>query len=426
MKSQLLEKLFQGLKLARTRILNGKRLYRLDDKGPEKPRLRNDQSVFDKERNYDRHHLIWSIHSSLEVGAGHGHCSKAWAGLHRPSWWWPRAKGPCATGMKTPLPWPCAASQRLSCQGAWIKTKTGRRLSGLHHFALSPTGRTRASFQGSLESARRHDHRRPTWSAPKKQATTALITALDAVSRAANKKNIMVTASLTSGKPRAPTFYEMWFGDGAASVAVGNGDDVIAEFLGSYSASPCDFNDHYRGASFNRLRLCVGGTLVQGYGLQRILSPRLSPALMEKAGRGHRTMSDKLVYPCFFKARNIKRSPRNWAQLRNRSSATCTRNAASAAWPIAFVMLAFPPWITPKAGERIHRGGGLRPRRGRPGISRSPTRLKSPNWRTSNGFAGTIANKKIVDNYAKYLAQVPRPPGKPKWASAPKRKPRPP
>ena len=38
----------------------------------------------------------------------------------------------------------------------------------------------------------------------------------------------------------------MWFGDGAASVLLGEGD-VIAEFLGSESLS-LDFVDHYRGA----------------------------------------------------------------------------------------------------------------------------------------------------------------------------------
>jgi len=38
----------------------------------------------------------------------------------------------------------------------------------------------------------------------------------------------------------------MWFGDGAASVMVGD-KDVIAEYKGSYSIS-CDFVDHYRGS----------------------------------------------------------------------------------------------------------------------------------------------------------------------------------
>ena len=74
-----------------------------------------------------------------------------------------------------------------------------------------------------------------------KAGTDALVTALDVVAGGA-KKNILVTAT-DKRETKGAYFYEMWFGDGAASLAVGNGDDVIAEFLGSYSAS-YDFNDH--------------------------------------------------------------------------------------------------------------------------------------------------------------------------------------
>jgi len=51
----------------------------------------------------------------------------------------------------------------------------------------------------------------------------------------------------------------MWFGDGAASVLVGD-TDVIAEFVGGYTVS-YDFIDHYRGRP--NVRLHVGRAVVR-------------------------------------------------------------------------------------------------------------------------------------------------------------------
>jgi 3-hydroxy-3-methylglutaryl CoA synthase len=60
--------------------------------------------------------------------------------------------------------------------------------------------------------------------------TSAVITALEA---ARNGKRALVAAS-DRRETRAGSFYEMWFGDGAAALLLGDGD-VIAEFKGSYS-----------------------------------------------------------------------------------------------------------------------------------------------------------------------------------------------
>ena len=76
-----------------------------------------------------------------------------------------------------------------------------------------------------------------------KAGTSGLITALSAVGQG-DTNRILVTAS-DKREAKAAHFYEMWFGDGAASVLVGD-KDVIAEFKGSYSVS-YDFVDHYRG-----------------------------------------------------------------------------------------------------------------------------------------------------------------------------------
>jgi len=74
--------------------------------------------------------------------------------------------------------------------------------------------------------------------------TSALITALETI-KGGDRRQVLVTAS-DRREAKAGYFYEMWFGDGAASFLVGN-TDVIAEFGGSHSVSH-DFVDHYRGA----------------------------------------------------------------------------------------------------------------------------------------------------------------------------------
>ncbi|NIV39328.1 MAG: short-chain dehydrogenase, partial [Anaerolineae bacterium] len=63
------------------------------------------------------------------------------------------------------------------------------------------------------------------FSSTQRAGTTALIAALEA---AANGKRVLVTAS-DRRETRAGSFYEMWFGDGAASLLLGN-QEVVAEF----------------------------------------------------------------------------------------------------------------------------------------------------------------------------------------------------
>ncbi|PKN32461.1 MAG: short-chain dehydrogenase, partial [Deltaproteobacteria bacterium HGW-Deltaproteobacteria-19] len=130
--------------------------------------------------------------------------------------------------------------------------------------------------------------------------TSALITALDAVV-AGNRRKILVTAS-DKRETRAGYFYEMWFGDGAASVLVGD-EGVVAEFLGSYSVSH-DFVDHYRGAN-QKYDYMWEERWVRDEGYGRIV-PEAVTGLLNKLSI---TMEDvdSFVFPCFFKAehRNI-------------------------------------------------------------------------------------------------------------------------
>jgi len=125
--------------------------------------------------------------------------------------------------------------------------------------------------------------------------TSGLITALNIV-KSGERKRILVTAS-DMRETRTAYFYEMWFGDGAGSVLVGEGD-VIAEFLGSYSVTH-DFVDHYRGAG-RKYDYMWEERWMRDEGYSKII-PQAVKGLFGKLGI---TMNDvdKFVFPCFFKA----------------------------------------------------------------------------------------------------------------------------
>ncbi|RJP42971.1 MAG: SDR family NAD(P)-dependent oxidoreductase [Desulfobacteraceae bacterium] len=133
------------------------------------------------------------------------------------------------------------------------------------------------------------------FTASQKAGSTALLTALESVMGGA-RKNILVTASdMRETKPA--WFHEMWFGDGAASLTVGD-ENVIAEFKGSYSVS-YDFVDHYRGAQ-KKYDYNWEERWIRDEGYSKII-PEAVTGLLKKLNM---TMDqvDRLVYPCFFKA----------------------------------------------------------------------------------------------------------------------------
>ncbi len=78
-----------------------------------------------------------------------------------------------------------------------------------------------------------------------KSGTTAVLAAIDAL-KGGEKSNVLVTAS-DARATKAAWFYQLWYGDGAASLLLGK-ENVIAEFKGAYSVS-CDFVPSYRGAN---------------------------------------------------------------------------------------------------------------------------------------------------------------------------------
>jgi 3-hydroxy-3-methylglutaryl CoA synthase/NAD(P)-dependent dehydrogenase (short-subunit alcohol dehydrogenase family)/putative sterol carrier protein len=140
------------------------------------------------------------------------------------------------------------------------------------------------------------------FSASQKAGSTALLTALETVQGGARRPILVSAADRRETRPAS--FYEMWFGDGAAALMVGD-SDVIAEFRGSYTVS-YDFVDHYRAAG-RRFDYTWEERWARDEGYAKII-PEAVNGLLDKLGIGIEAV-DRLIYPCFFAAehRNIAR-----------------------------------------------------------------------------------------------------------------------
>lgn len=132
-----------------------------------------------------------------------------------------------------------------------------------------------------------------------KSGTTGLIAALSAI-RSGDLHRGLVVAS-DRREARAAYFYEMWFGDGAAALAVGD-SDVIAEFKGSYSVNR-DFVDHFRGER-NAYDYMWEERWVRDEGYAKII-PEAVAGLFGKLSI---TMDDvdKFIFPCCFKTEHAR------------------------------------------------------------------------------------------------------------------------
>jgi 3-hydroxy-3-methylglutaryl CoA synthase len=222
-----------------------------------------------------------------------------------------------------------------------------------------------------------------------KAATSALLSALDAV-RAGDRKNVLVTAS-DRRETRSAYLYEMWFGDGAASLTVGS-EGVIAEFKGSYSVSH-DLVDHYR-ASDHRYDYTWEERWVRDLGYARII-PEAIEGLLARTGVKIEQVA-KVVFPCLFKGemRSIAKRMGFADRLADNLHEVCGETGA--AHPFVLLVNALQE---AKPGDRIIAASfgqgsdallfevtdaiaGLPPRR---------------------GIKGALADRKPVNNYLKYL-----------------------
>ena len=228
------------------------------------------------------------------------------------------------------------------------------------------------------------------YGASQKAATTALITALESV-KSGERSNILVTAS-DRRETKTAYFYEMWFGDGAAALSVGD-QDVIAEFKGSNSLA-IDFVDHYRGSQ-NQYDYVWEERWTRDMGYGRII-PQVIEGLFEKLNI---TMDDvdKLVYPCFFKGDHRKIAQKLGAapeKLVDNMHEVCGETG------VAHSFLMFVAALEEaQPGERILLCGFGQ---GANALYFEVTE-NILNLETRNGVRVSLENKKTIDNYQKWL-----------------------
>jgi len=223
-----------------------------------------------------------------------------------------------------------------------------------------------------------------------KCGTSALITALDVV-RGGEREKILVTAS-DKRETKAAYFYEMWFGDGAASLLAGS-DHVIAEFLGSYSVT-YDFVDHYRGAQ-RRYDYMWEERWVRDEGYSNII-PEAVNGLFNKLSISMDDV-DTFVFPCFFKREHRKIAQELGAapeKVLDNLHEVCGETGA--AHPLVMFVYALEQ---AKPGDRILLAGFGQ---GCDALYFQVTEeiQKMP---PRSGIRGSLENKKSEDNYLKYL-----------------------
>jgi 3-hydroxy-3-methylglutaryl CoA synthase/NAD(P)-dependent dehydrogenase (short-subunit alcohol dehydrogenase family)/putative sterol carrier protein len=123
--------------------------------------------------------------------------------------------------------------------------------------------------------------------------TAALLAGLEAVKSGERSQVLVAAADARAAK--AGSFYEMWFGDGAGALLLGE-QDLVAEFLGSHSLT-YDFVPHYRAAG-DRFDYVWEERWMRDEGYAKML-PQAIQGLMGKLDLSPDDVA-KLIYPCFF------------------------------------------------------------------------------------------------------------------------------
>ena len=228
------------------------------------------------------------------------------------------------------------------------------------------------------------------FTASQRVGTTAMVTALDAI-KGGDRKNILVAAS-DRRETKSAYFYEMWYGDGAAAIMLGN-TDVIAEYKGSYSLS-YDFVDHYRGR-LNKYDYVWEERWARDEGYSKII-PQAIQGVLDQAGLKIDQV-DKLVYPCFFKAEHKKIAKKLGAkpeQVMDNLHEVCGETGCAH----ALVMLT-DALEKAKPGQRlIVAGFGQGCNALLFEVTDNITKLAP-----RSGFTGAMNNKQSIDNYPKFM-----------------------
>jgi len=222
-----------------------------------------------------------------------------------------------------------------------------------------------------------------------KAGTTALIAALEAIQN--GKQKILVAAS-DRREAKAASFYEMWFGDGAAALLLGS-DGVIAEYKGSFSVS-YDFVSHYR-ASGRQYNYTWEERWIRDEGYSKII-PQAFNGLLSKLDLSIEHVK-LLVYPCLFKrthaqiARNLGADPEI---VVDNLHEVC--GEVGVAHPLVMLIRALE---VAEPGDRILVAGFGQ---GCDALCFEVTE-NIRNLVPRTGLKGSLESKKLVNNYIKYL-----------------------
>jgi 3-hydroxy-3-methylglutaryl CoA synthase/NAD(P)-dependent dehydrogenase (short-subunit alcohol dehydrogenase family)/putative sterol carrier protein len=223
-----------------------------------------------------------------------------------------------------------------------------------------------------------------------KAGTTALVTGLETL-KGGERKNILVTAA-DRRETKTAYFYEMWYGDGAASVLLGT-TDVIAEYKGSYSVSH-DFVDHYRGAD-KKFDYVWEERWARDAGYSKII-PEAVNGLMAKLDITIDQV-DKLIFPCIFKAEHSKIAKTLGAtpeQVVDTFHEVCGETGT--AHPLLMLVSVLE---CAQPGDRILMAGFGQGSNAMYFVVTDHIK----NLQKRNGFKGSVENKKTIDNYLKWL-----------------------
>jgi 3-hydroxy-3-methylglutaryl CoA synthase len=223
-----------------------------------------------------------------------------------------------------------------------------------------------------------------------KAGTGALLSGLEAV-KAGDRRTALVAAS-DKRETKASWFHEMWFGDAAASLLVGK-DNVIAEFKGSHSIS-CDFVDHFRDVH-RKFDYAWEERWIRDLGYSQIL-PAAIKALLDKTGVAIGQVS-KLAYPCYFKREHADIGKKLGAKPEQLvDNLHEVMGESGVAHPLVQFIAALEG---AKPGDKIvlasfGQGCDALLFEVTDAIAKLPAR---------RGVKGSLANRNVVENYAKFL-----------------------
>ncbi len=132
-------------------------------------------------------------------------------------------------------------------------------------------------------------------SGSQRAGTNALLTALEMCEKDQKGPYLVVASDMR--KARTGSIYQMYFGDGASALIVGEGEKVIARYMGSYSIS-LDFNDHIRSTN-HKYDFFWEERWARDEGYLKII-PSVIKGLLSKLNLSPTDITT-FIYPCLFK-----------------------------------------------------------------------------------------------------------------------------